>query len=126
MDKELIFLFFGMGLVTYLPRVLPMVVLSKIKMPELILRWLRYVPPAVLAALLVPELLLKQGQWHINFENYYLLAAIPTFLVAFWSKSLLLPVVTGMAALLLFHLFAQSLVLGCMGNLVSMAWGGIR
>lgn len=112
MDKELIFLFFGMGLVTYLPRMLPMVVLSKIKMPELVLRWLRYVPPAVLAALLAPELLLKQGHWYFTFENHYLLAAIPTFLAAFWSKSLLLPVVTGMAAVLLFRFFARNLALG--------------
>lgn len=103
MDKELIFLFFGMGLVTYLPRMLPMVVLSKIKMPELVLRWLRYIPPAVLAALLVPELLLKQGQWHFSFENHYLLAAVPTFAVAFYVRSLFLPVAAGMAAVVLFR-----------------------
>lgn len=103
MDEKLILLFAGMGLATYLPRMLPMVVLSKIKIPELVLRWLRYVPPAVLAALLVPELLLKQGQWHFSFENHYLLAAVPTFAVAFCVRNLFLPVAAGMAAVVLFR-----------------------
>jgi len=104
MDENLILLFAGMGLVTYLPRMLPMVVLSKIKMPALVLRWLRYVPPAVLAALLVPELLLKQGQWHVSLENHFLLAAVPTFAAAFWSRSLFLPVAVGMAAVVFLRL----------------------
>jgi branched-subunit amino acid transport protein len=45
------------ALVTAVPRVLPLLVLSKMELPQWLLDWLRYVPVAVLAALLSLELL---------------------------------------------------------------------
>ncbi len=96
MDPKILALFLGMGLVTYLPRMLPLVFLSRRPIPDLVLRWLRYVPPAVLAALLVPELLLQGGEWHFSFGNAYLVAALPTFLVALWFRHMVLTVAAGM------------------------------
>ena len=55
----------------------------------------------VLSALLAPELLLKDGQLSINLSNTYLLAAIPSFAAGFFSKSIFLTVVAGMAAIVL-------------------------
>ena len=43
----------GMGLVTYLPRLLPAWFLRGRELPPFLVAWLRYVPVAVLAALLV-------------------------------------------------------------------------
>lgn len=45
-----------MALVTYLPRMAPLVILSRLKLPPLLLRWLGFVPVAVLAVLLAKEL----------------------------------------------------------------------
>jgi branched-subunit amino acid transport protein len=84
--------FLGMAVVTYLPRVLPLVVLSRFSLPPLLLRWLSFVPVAVLSALLAPDL---AG------NSEYLLAAVPTFAVALLSRSLMGTVLTGIAAIVL-------------------------
>ena len=97
MDQKTIFLtILGMGLVTYLPRLLPVWVLSSRNLPEVVVDWLRYVPPAVLAALLIPSLLLKETTLDISTDNLFLIAAIPTFFVAWKTRSLFASVVTGM------------------------------
>jgi len=97
MDQETIFItILGMGLVTYLPRLLPVWVLSSKKLPAVVVDWLRYVPPAVLAALLFPTLLLKETSLELSIDNLFLVAAIPTFLVAWKTRSLFASVVTGM------------------------------
>jgi len=97
MDQETIFLtIMGMGLVTYLPRLMPVWVLSSRNLPEVVVDWLRYVPPAVLAALLLPTLLLKETSLEITTDNLFLIAAIPTIFVAWKTRSLFASVVTGM------------------------------
>jgi branched-subunit amino acid transport protein len=97
MDQKIIFLtILGMGLVTYLPRLMPVLVLSSRSLPAVLVDWLRYVPPAVLAALLLPSLILSEGGLAISVDNLFLMAAIPTFIVAWKTHSLFASVVTGM------------------------------
>lgn len=99
-------LFLGMGLVTYLPRMLPLVVLSRFQLPPLLLRWLEYVPVSVLSALLVKELLLTGGSLPTSLWHPPLLAAIPAFLVAALTRSLMGTVLAGMLAMALLRLVA--------------------
>ena len=96
----------GMTLVTFLSRVIPILLLSGRKMPKIAERWLSLIAPAILSALLWPELLLdRSGQTpSFSFYNIYLLAAIPTFLVAWKTKSLFGAVVTGIATVALVRL----------------------
>jgi branched-subunit amino acid transport protein len=56
--SEIALLIILMALVTYLPRVLPMLLLSRRTLPRAAVLWLSYVPVAVLAALLAPASLL--------------------------------------------------------------------
>lgn len=86
-----------MAVVTYLPRALPLVVLSKARLPEGFVRWLGFIPASVLAALLAPELFLQNGQPALGPENYKLLAALPCFFVAVGTKNMLLTVLVGVA-----------------------------
>jgi len=95
---------FGLWLANYLPRMLPMVVLSKIKMPEPVIRWLGFVPAAVLAAIIVPSVLMPESRLLISFNNNYLLSSIPAFVVAFKTRSLVWTLVVGMAAMALLQL----------------------
>lgn len=95
---------FGLWLANYLPRMLPMVVLSKIKMPEPVIRWLGFVPAAVLAAIIVPSVLMPENRLLISFNNNYLLSAIPAFAVAFKTRSLVWTLVVGMAVMALLQL----------------------
>lgn len=97
MDQKLIFLTIcGMGLVTYLPRLLPMLFLSGRTLSPWIAKWLSFVPATVLAALLAPGLLCPEGQLAISLDNYFLLAAIPSFWVAWRFRSFFGTVATGM------------------------------
>jgi len=87
------------ALVTLAPRVLPLMLLSKVQLPNLVLRWLQQIPVAIMAALLAQELFVVDGNFQWQPEK--LLAAIPAFIFAFWTKSLLLAVVVGMLAMML-------------------------
>lgn len=94
-------LILGMALVTYLPRMLPVVVLSRFRLPPLLLRWLAYVPVAVLSALLAGELLMQGGRPALPPAHPHLLAAVPAAAVAVLTRSLLGTVLAGVAAMAL-------------------------
>lgn len=97
MDQQVVlYTIVGMALVTYLPRVLPVWLLSTRSLPTVVVAWLRYVPAAVLAAMLFPSLLLVEQRLDIGFQNLYFWAALPTLLVAWRTHSLFGSVVTGM------------------------------
>ena len=106
MDQSLIFLTIaGMGAVTYLPRLLPMLLLSGRNLAPWISRWLSFVPATVLAALLAPGLVCPEGQLDFGLNNLYLLAAFPTFFVAWRFKSFFGTVATGMGLVALARYF---------------------
>ena len=97
MDQKAVFLtILGMALVTYVPRLLPIWVLSSKSLPPLVVKWLRYVPVAVLAAMLFPSLLVQEGQVGVGLDNLFLWAAVPTFLIAWKKRSLFGAVIVGM------------------------------
>lgn len=90
----------GSALVTFLPRVLPLMVLSRLQLPDWMIRWLKHVPVAVMAALLAQSLLLSNGHFSITgAHTLNLLAAIPAVAIAIFTKSLLGTVVTGVVSL---------------------------
>lgn len=102
MDRQVLLVILGMALVTYLPRMLPLVILSRTQLPNIFLRWLSYIPAAVLAALLAPALFLPEGRFALV-GNPYLLAAIPTSLIAIRTRSIALTILCGMAAMVLLN-----------------------
>lgn len=99
----------GMALVTYLPRIAPLVLFSSRTLHPAIMRWLAMIPPAVLAALLAPELLLHsvdgKRRLFLSMDNIFLLAALPTVLVGWLSKSFFGTVAAGMACVALLRFF---------------------
>jgi branched-subunit amino acid transport protein len=102
MDQKAVFLtILGMALVTYIPRLLPVWVLSSKSLPPLVVKWLRYVPVTVLAAMLFPSLLVQEGQVDVGLDNLFLWAAVPTFLIAWRKRSLFGAVIVGMVVVAL-------------------------
>jgi branched-subunit amino acid transport protein len=95
-DSTYILLLFGMASVTYVPRWVPLWLLSGRTLPQWFLDWLSLIPVAVLSALLLPELVISGSSQHLDPMNPKLLVAVPTFLVAAKTKSLLWAVLTGM------------------------------
>jgi branched-subunit amino acid transport protein len=97
MDQKVIFwTIVGMGVVTYLPRLLPTLFLAGRDLRPIIISWLRLVPPAVLSAMLVPSLLVREDKVNLTLENLFLWAGLVAFVVACRYKSLFLTVIVGM------------------------------
>jgi branched-subunit amino acid transport protein len=86
------------GLLTFLVRMSFIGLLGKWQPSPLAQRALRYVPPAVLAAIIVPEVLVREGQ--LDPLNPRLAAALLAAVVARLTRSALLAIMAGMAALL--------------------------
>lgn len=99
-SRTVLLIVIGGAIVTFLPRVVPLVVLSRMKLPESILRWLHYVPIAILAALVGQELFVHDDEVSMKL-NPELLATIPTALVAIKTRSLFWTVIVGVIAFVL-------------------------
>lgn len=106
MRSEWALLIAGMTLVTFGPRVFPLLFLHRRTLPELVLRWLSFIPVAILAALLAPSLASPEGRLDLTGGNLHLLAAVPTAVVAALSRrNLFLSALVGMASLVLLRRF---------------------
>lgn len=92
-----VLLLVGMGLVTYLPRWLPLHSLAHRRLPPGLVAWLDLIPVAILSALLAPLLLASPEPRALELGRPELWVALPTFLLAWKTRSLGGTVVTGMA-----------------------------
>ncbi|MBM9515072.1 AzlD domain-containing protein [Desulfogranum marinum] len=93
---EYFFLFAAMGLVTYVPRWLPLLYLAHRRLPQWLVDWLSLIPVAILSALLAPILLTHAEPRTLDIAQPELLIAVPTFLIAWKTKSLGGTVIAGM------------------------------
>ena len=89
----------GMGAVTVITRLLPIVMLEKLRLNGARQRALRFVPPAVFAAIIVPELTAGGLAVLSAAGAVRLSAAMLAAVVAWRTRSVLLTIITGMAAL---------------------------
>ncbi len=94
--NDYLFLFAGMGLVTYLPRALPLLYLAHKKMPQGLIDWLSLIPVAILSALIAPSLFTDAATRSFSFGKLELLVAIPTLLFSLKTRSLGGTVLVGM------------------------------
>lgn len=91
-----------MALVTYVPRVLPVAVLTRVRLPGAAARWLEHVPAAALAALLAPLVL---GDQPVLSLAPRVLSALVALAVARWKRDLTLTVVAGVLVMYLAQRF---------------------
>jgi branched-subunit amino acid transport protein len=89
----------GMGLITFAIRASFLLFSEHFTLSRRLARALKYVPAAVLAAIITPTLVLPAGEIDLSITNVRLLAGIIAAIVAWRSRSILLTIVTGMAAL---------------------------
>jgi branched-subunit amino acid transport protein len=87
----------GMGLVTYLPRWLPLCLLANRQLPAWLEEWLDLLPVALLGALLAPILVTTGTPRSLDLGRPELWVAVPTLLFALRTRSLGGTVVVGMA-----------------------------
>ncbi|PLX87618.1 MAG: AzlD domain-containing protein [Desulfuromonas sp.] len=94
--NDYLLLFVGMGVVTYLPRALPLVYLAQKKLPQWLIDWLGLIPVAILSALIAPALFVDDTAQRFQLDKPEFLVAIPTLLFALKTRSLGGTVLVGM------------------------------
>ena len=93
------YLIAGMAAVTFTIRYSMFAVAGRIEFPAWLVNALRYVPPAVLTAIIVPAVFIPSGQGiQFTHTNPYLIGAFVALCVGWFSKNLLLTIVSGMIA----------------------------
>lgn len=101
----MVLLILGCAVVTWIPRIMPFILVKNMKMPDVVLRWLTYIPVCILSALVIEGMFVKQ-QRLVTIDWISLLAFIPTLLVALLTKSLSKTVIAGVLTMaLLRYLF---------------------
>ncbi|QNT76576.1 AzlD domain-containing protein [Dehalogenimonas etheniformans] len=90
-------IFVGMTAVTFLPRFLPMALVSRIVIPDGIKSFLEYVPVAVLSALVIPAVFAVDGGG-VGMDARLLISAAIVLVFAWKARNLFGSVMLGMMA----------------------------
>lgn len=95
MKGEILWMIIGMGLVTYIPRMLPFVLFKGKELPSFIQGVLKNVPYATLGALIFPGILfIQKGDiW------YGVLGAVAAFITAFLGANVIVVVIGAITVL---------------------------
>lgn len=99
MTQNEIVMILGMAVVTFGVRYPVLALVSRIQLPEEMLRALKFVPPAVLSAIILPEMFMPDGSIQMRFDNPELIAGLFAMLIAWRTKNLLLTIMLGMLSL---------------------------
>jgi branched-subunit amino acid transport protein len=91
-------LILGMVAVTYAARYGVIGLWGRAALPDLALRWLRFVPVAVLTAVIVLSTFAPQGFVDLRPGNAYLWGGVAAVLIAWRTRHVLLTIAGGMAA----------------------------
>lgn len=89
---------FGTGLVTWLSRVIPFVILKKLTLSPTIIEFLSFVPVTIMAALWFQQIFIPHLGHFPTIDYVNLWSSLPTVLAAIISKNLLVIVVVGIVS----------------------------
>lgn len=93
------------GLLTFAMRFSLIYLFGRFHVPDALRKALHYVPPAVFSAIIFPELFIRNETLNLSLDNYRLMAGLVAILVAWFTKSILITMLTGMLALFLLQFF---------------------
>jgi branched-subunit amino acid transport protein len=88
----------GMALANFVLRFVPIAVVSRMRLPAPVMRWLSFVPVSVMGALVAAEVLRPGGVWTNPLAGPSVYAALITALVFRSTRSFLGATVAGMAS----------------------------
>ncbi|MDT8859600.1 AzlD domain-containing protein [Alkalihalobacillus sp. MEB130] len=95
MNMTMMFIIAGMALVTYIPRMLPLVFLNVEKIPPWVQAILRNVPYAALGALIFPGILtVSENIW------YGIIGGVTALIVAYLGANLIIVVMSSIVVLM--------------------------
>lgn len=102
MNIHIWYIIMGGCAVTLLPRVLPVMLISKINLNDRVVKFLKYIPISILTALVASELLISDNKFSMNSPLF--IAAIITAIVAVKKNNLLLTVIVGVLSMTVLRL----------------------
>lgn len=97
MSNEMLIIILGMGIVTYIPRMLPLVLINGKEIPTKIKFILQNVPYAALGALIFPGILFIQED-----VSFGIIGGMTAFVVAYFTNNLLIVVISSISVLTLY------------------------
>lgn len=100
MTSEIVLIIIGMGIVTYIPRMLPFVLFSQLNLPEFWQNVLKNVPFATLGALIVPSVFLIREDW-----TFGAVGAITAFIASYLGANVFVVVLCSISVLCLYSLY---------------------
>ena len=95
--------------VSWVPRVLPFVLVKYKGLPDIVVRFLHYLPVSILFALILSSLTTEKIGHLPQFKWMEILATVPTVIVAFKSKNLLYAVIVGIISMALIRFVFQQM-----------------
>lgn len=91
------------GIVTWFTRIIPFLLISKIKLSERVVKWLSFIPITLFTALVIDGLIEQQdGMMGYSINVPFLITMVPTIVIAVITRSLTITIIGGiviMAAL---------------------------
>ena len=84
------------GVVTLLVRVIPFVMISRVNLPAIVIKWLSFIPITLFTALIIDGVI----QQHDHAFGYtlnlpYIIAIVPTVMLAIFTRSLTVTILGG-------------------------------
>ncbi|WP_026675443.1 AzlD domain-containing protein [Alkalihalobacterium bogoriense] len=100
MELPLLYVIIGMAIVTYIPRLLPLILLDTEKIPPFVQAVLRNVPYAALGALIFPGVLfIHESIW------FGIIGAITAIVIAYLGANLIIVVISSIFVLFMYSSF---------------------
>lgn len=100
--NNMFLLIIGMAIVTYIPRMLPMLLLSEIELPTFLKRFLKFIPYTALSALIFPEIL-----YSTDSLQSAIFGGIIAIILALFNTNLLLIVLSGISGVFLWEILLK-------------------
>lgn len=97
----------SIGILTYAIRLSFISLLRNVTLPVLLLRAFRFVPIAVLSAIIAPQLFLRGTVFDISLDNPRWIAGLIAIGIAWYTKNVLLTIVSGMILLWILQLLVH-------------------
>ena len=105
-DQHVLIIIILCGIVTILVRVIPFMMISRVNLPDVLIRWLSFIPITLFTALVLDGLFQQhEGSVGYTLNVPFIIALIPTILLAIYTRSLTWTILGGIAFIALLRFF---------------------
>ncbi|HGL6779542.1 TPA: AzlD domain-containing protein [Staphylococcus aureus] len=94
------------GIVTLLIRIIPFIMISKVQLPDVVVRWLSFIPITLFTALVIDSIIQQTPYGEGYTLNIpYIIALIPTVILSIIMRSLTITIISGIVIMATLRFF---------------------